>query len=435
LHAKKLLARTGLPEPVKSLLCSNSPVMKERRSAAMGFIFITVLVDVIGWGLIIPVMPRLIATMKHIPVNEASKDGGWLLVVYALMQFVFAPVLGNLSDKYGRRPVLLFSLFGFGIDYLFVALAPSFAWFFIGRVISGITGASFTTAAAYIADISTAETRAKNFGLLGAAFGLGFIIGPAIGGLLTGFGIRAPFYAAALLTLLNWLYGYFVLPESLSKENRRPFSWKRANPVGSLLHLKKYPAISGLVIALVLVYLAAHAVQSNWSFFTMYRFKWTEKMVGLSLSLVGLLVAAVQGGLIRVLNPKLGNEKSVYMGLVLYAMGMFLFAFATQSWMMFAFLLPYCMGGIAGPALQSIITGHVPANEQGELQGGLTSLMSLTSIFGPLIMTNLFYFFTKSGAPVHFPGVSFLLGGLLMLGSAVIAYITLKQEKAVAITG
>ena len=435
MHAKKLLARTGLPEPVKSLLCSNSPVMKERRSAAMGFIFITVLVDVIGWGLIIPVMPRLIATMKHIPVNEASKDGGWLLVVYALMQFVFAPVLGNLSDKYGRRPVLLFSLFGFGIDYLFVALAPSFAWFFIGRVISGITGASFTTAAAYIADISTAETRAKNFGLLGAAFGLGFIIGPAIGGLLTGFGIRAPFYAAALLTLLNWLYGYFVLPESLSKENRRPFSWKRANPVGSLLHLKKYPAISGLVIALVLVYLAAHAVQSNWSFFTMYRFKWTEKMVGLSLSLVGLLVAAVQGGLIRVLNPKLGNEKSVYMGLVLYAMGMFLFAFATQSWMMFAFLLPYCMGGIAGPALQSIITGHVPANEQGELQGGLTSLMSLTSIFGPLIMTNLFYFFTKSGAPVHFPGVSFLLGGLLMLGSAVIAYITLKQEKAVAITG
>jgi len=408
--------------------------MKEKRSAAMGFIFVTVLVDVIGWGLIIPVMPRLIAQMKHIPVNEASKEGGWLLMVYALMQFIFAPVLGNLSDKYGRRPVLLFSLFGFGIDYLLVAFAPSFGWFFVARVISGITGASFTTASAYIADISTIETRAKNFGLLGAAFGLGFIAGPAIGGLLTGFGIKAPFFAAALLTLLNWLYGYFVLPESLGKENRRAFDWKRANPMGSLLHLQKYPAISGLVFSLVLIYLAAHAVQSNWSFFTVYRFKWSEKMVGLSLSLVGLLVAVVQGGLIRIINPKLGNEKSVYVGLCLYALGMFLFAFATQSWMMYAFLLPYCMGGIAGPALQAIISGHVPANEQGELQGGLTSLMSLTSIVGPFIMTNLFYFFTKNNAPVHFPGVSFLLGGLLMLGSAVIAYTALKHERAVAIT-
>jgi len=408
--------------------------MKEKRSAAMGFIFVTVLVDVIGWGLIIPVMPRLIAQMKHIPVNEASKEGGWLLMVYALMQFIFAPVLGNLSDKYGRRPVLLFSLFGFGIDYLLVAFAPSFGWFFVARVISGITGASFTTASAYIADISTTETRAKNFGLLGAAFGLGFIAGPAIGGLLTGFGIKAPFFAAALLTLLNWLYGYFVLPESLGKENRRAFDWKRANPMGSLLHLQKYPAISGLVFSLVLIYLAAHAVQSNWSFFTVYRFKWSEKMVGLSLSLVGLLVAVVQGGLIRIINPKLGNEKSVYVGLCLYALGMFLFAFATQSWMMYAFLLPYCMGGIAGPALQAIISGHVPANEQGELQGGLTSLMSLTSIVGPFIMTNLFYFFTKNNAPVHFPGVSFLLGGLLMLGSAVIAYTALKHERAVAIT-
>jgi MFS transporter, DHA1 family, tetracycline resistance protein len=407
--------------------------MKEKKSAAMGFIFITVLIDVIGWGIIIPVMPRLIATLKHIPVNEASKDGGLLLFVYACMQFIFAPVLGNLSDKFGRRPVLLFSLFGFGIDYLFLALAPTYSLLFVGRIISGITGASFTTASAYIADISTAETRPKNFGMLGAAFGIGFIIGPAIGGLLTGFGLRAPFYAAAVLSLLNWLYGYFVLPESLAKQNRRPFSWAKANPVGSLLFLRKYPALSGLVFSLILIYLAAHAVQSNWSFFTIYQFKWTEKMVGLSLSLVGVLVAGVQGGLIRVVNPKLGNERSVYLGLVLYSLGLFLFAFATQSWMMFAFLVPYCLGGIAGPALQSIISGHVPPNEQGELQGALTSLVSVTSIIGPLMMTNLFYSFTKSGAPVHFPGVSFLLGGLLMLGSAILAYIALKHEKTVAI--
>jgi DHA1 family tetracycline resistance protein-like MFS transporter len=227
--------------------------MKTGRSASIGFIFITILIDVIGWGVIIPVMPKLIAGLKHVPVNEASSDGGWLLMVYAMMQFVCAPIIGNLSDQYGRRPVLLFSLFGFAIDYLFLALAPSFGWLFVGRVIAGITGASITTASAYIADVSTDENRAKNFGMIGAAFGLGFIIGPAIGGLLSGFGIRAPFYAAAALSLLNGLYGYFVLPESLDKDHRRTFEWKRANPLGSLMHLKKYPAISGLIFSLTVI--------------------------------------------------------------------------------------------------------------------------------------------------------------------------------------
>jgi DHA1 family tetracycline resistance protein-like MFS transporter len=402
--------------------------MKINRSAAIGFIFITVLVDVIGWGLIIPVMPDLIAGMRHIPVNEASKSGGLLLFVYALMQFVCAPVLGNLSDQYGRRPVLLFSLFGFGIDYLFLAFAPSYGWLFVGRVISAITGASFTTASAYIADISMPENRAQNFGMIGAAFGLGFIIGPGIGGLLSNFGIRAPFYAAALLTLLNWLYGYFVLPESLIKENRRRFEWRRANPLGSLIHLKKFPAIGGLIVSITLVYLGGQAVQSNWNYFTIYRFGWTDKMVGLSLSVVGLLVAAVQAGLIRVITPKIGNERSIYMGLGLYSLGMFLFAFATQSWMMFAFLIPYCLGGIAGPALQATISGHVPPNEQGELQGALTSLMSATSIIGPLLMTNLFAFFTGGGTPFLFPGAPFLLGGLLMLLSSFLAFRSLKRN-------
>src|SRR5882724_2775801 len=234
--------------------------MKQTRQAGMGFILITVLVDVIGWGLMIPVMPDLIGGLRHISANEASRYGGYLLSVYSIMQFVCAPILGNLSDKYGRRPVLLFSLFGFGVDYIFMALAPTYGWLFVGRVISGITGASFTTASAYIADISNKDNRAKNFGMIGAAFGLGFIIGPLIGGLLAGFGVRAPFYAAAGLCLLNWLYGYFVLPESLSKEHRRPFEWRRANPVGMLVQLKKYPAVSGLIFSLVLVYLALHAV-------------------------------------------------------------------------------------------------------------------------------------------------------------------------------
>jgi len=400
--------------------------MAINRKAAIGFIFITLLIDVTGFGLIIPVMPKLIEHLLGITdISVASQYGGWLTFAYAFMQFIFAPVLGNLSDKYGRRPVLLFSLFGFGIDYLFLSFAPSIAWLFVGRLIAGVTGASFTTASAYIADISTPENRAQNFGMIGAAFGLGFIVGPLIGGLLGELGPRIPFLVAAGLALANCLYGYFVLPESLDKEHRRPFEWRRANPMGSLIQLKKYPAVGGLVVSLVLV-------QSNWSFFNIEKFKWSPKMIGISLGVVGLLVGVVQGGLVRVINPKIGNEKSVYIGLGLYSLGLLLFAFASQSWMMFVFLIPYCLGGIAGPALQSIISGHVPPNEQGELQGALTSLMSATSIIGPPMMTNLFAYFTRVDAPVYFPGVSFLLGSVFMIASALWAYFALRSEKVAA---
>ncbi len=406
--------------------------MASSRKAAMSFIFFTLLIDVTGLGLIIPVMPKLIETLTGTAdVSVASQWGGWLTFAYAVMQFIFAPVVGALSDQYGRRPVLLLSLLGFGIDYIFLALAPTIGWLFVGRIIAGITGASFTTASAYIADISAPEERSKNFGLIGAAFGLGFIIGPVIGGLLGSFGPRIPFIVAAGLSLLNALYGYFVLPESLTKENRRKFDWSRANPLGAFAQLRKYPSIGGLVIALVLVYIAGHAVQSNWTFFSIEKFGWSEKVIGISLGMFGLLIAIVQGGLIRIINPRLGNRKTVYVGLALYALGLVLFAFASQSWMMFLFMIPYCLGGIAGPALQSIITGHIPANEQGELQGVLTSLMSATSIVGPPVMTNLFAFYTKPDAPVYFPGVSFLLGAVLMLVSSIIAYVTLKDEPEV----
>jgi DHA1 family tetracycline resistance protein-like MFS transporter len=324
---------------------------------------------------------------------------------------------------------LLFSLFGFGIDYILLSFAPNITWLFIGRMIAGITGASFTTATAYIADISSPEDRAKNFGMVGAAFGVGFIIGPVMGGFLGQIGTRVPFYVSAALCLLNWLYGFFILPESLPKEKRRPFDWKRANPLGSLLLLRRYSGVSALVGSLVLIYIAAHAVQSTWSFFTIEKFHWSEKLIGLSLGLVGVLVGAVQGGLIRYVNPRLGNERSVYIGLLLYAFGMLLFGLASASWMLFVFLVPYCLGGIAGPALQAIITGHVPQNEQGELQGALTSLMSATSIIGPPLMTNLFAYFTASSAPVYFPGAPFILGAALMLASAIIAYFALVHEK------
>ncbi len=411
-------------------VCSNHVFMRTSKQAAIGFIFVTLLIDVMGWGLIIPVMADLIAKLKGIPVNQASTYGAFLLSVFAITQFLFSPVIGNLSDKYGRRPVLLFSLLGFGIDYIILAIAPAYGWLFIGRVIAGITGASFTTATAYIADVSTdATTRAKNFGMIGAAFGLGFVLGPALGAFLATWGIRAPFYAAAGLCLLNCLYGYFLLPESLSKENRRPFDWKRANPFGSLRFLTTHPEIGGLAFAFFLIYLGGQSVQGNWNFFTIYRFNWSEKMVGISLAVVGVLVGAVQAGLTRVINPKIGNEKSIYVGLSLYAVGLLLFAFATQGWMMFAFLVPYCLGGICGPSLQSVISGHVPSNQQGELQGALTSLMSLTTIFGPLIMNSTFAYFTSDKAPFHFPGMHFLIGATCMLLSVIITNKVLSREK------
>jgi DHA1 family tetracycline resistance protein-like MFS transporter len=404
--------------------------MHTSRKAAIGFIFITLLIDVMGWGLIIPVMADLIAQLKGISVNQASTYGAFLLSVFAITQFLFAPVIGNLSDKYGRRPILLFSLLGFGIDYIILALAPTYGWLFIGRVIAGMTGASFTTATAYIADVSADETtRAKNFGLVGAAFGLGFVLGPALGALLATWGIRAPFYAAAALCLLNCLYGYFLLPESLSKENRRPFDWKRANPFGSLKFLNQHPEVRGLALSFFLIYLGAQSVQGNWNFFTIYRFNWSEKMVGISLAVVGVLVGAVQGGLTRVVVPKMGNEKSIYLGLSLYTLGLVLFAFATQGWMMFAFLIPYCLGGICGPSLQSTISVHIPSNQQGELQGALTSLMSLTTIIGPLIMNSTFSYFTTDKAPFYFPGIHFLIGAVCMLLSIVIIWKVLTREK------
>jgi len=398
-----------------------------QKNPALGFIFVTLLIDIIGLGIIIPVLPSLIQELTGGTLSEASMYGGWLLFAYAFMQFIFAPILGGLSDRYGRRPVLLTSLFGFGIDYIFLAFAPTLAWLFVGRLIAGVMGASFTTASAYIADVSTPETRAQNFGIIGAAFGLGFIIGPMLGGFLVTYGSRVPFMVSAGLSLLNWLYGFFILPESLKPENRRKFEWSRANPVNSLLNLKRYPVILGLVASLILVYISAHAVQSNWVYYTMEKFKWTPRMVGISLAVVGLVFAIVQGGLIRIIIPKLGQERSVYVGLAFTAMGFVLYALATETWMMFAFTIVYCLGGVAGPALQGIISTQVPPNEQGELQGALTSLMSVTSIIGPPLMTNTFSFFTNSKAPVYLPGAPMLLGAVLTITATLWARTSLKK--------
>lgn len=398
----------------------------------MIFIFLTLLIDVTGLGIIIPVMPKLISELSGISMDNiemAAPYSGWLIAVYAIMQFICAPIIGGISDQFGRRPVLLASLFGFGCDYLFLAFAPTLGWLFLGRVIAGTLGASFTTAGAYIADISTTpEERGKNFGMMGAAFGLGFVVGPAIGGILGDMDSRMPFIVSACLSLVNCLYGYFILPESLKPENRRRFEWKRANPFGTFKQLFQYKIVAGLFIALGFIYLSMHAVQSNWSLYAIKKFAWTPKEIGISLAVIGIVTAIVQGGLIRVIIPKLGQQRSVYVGLGLYAAGFVLFAFATQGWMMYAFTVVYCLGGIAGPAMQGIMSGKVPPNAQGELQGGFTSLMSLTSIFGPIMMSQLFAFAASDASPIFLPGAPMLLGAVLSVVSSFLARRTLKMH-------
>ncbi len=401
----------------------------KNRKAALGFIFITLLIDVIGLGIIIPVLPGLIMELSDVTISRASIIGGWMLFAYAVFQFLFSPVLGGLSDQIGRRPVLLFSLLGFGVDYLFMALAPTLSWLFLGRVIAGITGSSFTTASAYIADISTPDKRAQNFGLLGAAFGLGFIIGPMLGGILGEYGVRIPFYAAAGLALTNALYGFFILPESHKKENRRNFNWKRANPVGTLLQLKKYPVIIGLIACLVFVYIAAHATQSTWAYFTIEKFDWSESQVGYSLGFVGFMIALVQGIIIRSVVKKIGQVNAVYVGLIFNSIGFILIGFATEGWMLYAIMIPYALGGLAGPSLQGIMSNQVEPNQQGELQGGLTSLVSVTSIIGPPLMTGIFGFFTKEDTSFYLPSAPFFMGFLLSFIAIILAFRSLATFK------
>ena len=405
--------------------------MSNKRNPAIIFIFITIVIDVLGIGIIIPVLPKILLELTGKGLSEASQYSGYLMASYAIMQFIFSPIIGGLSDKFGRRPVILVALFGFFLDYMILVYAPTIGWLFVGRILAGITGASFTTATAYIADISNDENRSKNFGMVGAAFGLGFILGPPIGGLLGDIGTRVPFMFAAGLSLVNALYGYFILPESLSKENRREFSWKRANPVGSLKNLGRYPALLGLVGALFCLQIAGQTHPSTWSYFTMKEFGWNLKQVGWSLAFVGLIVAIVQGGLNRIINPKIGDRNSVIIGLLFYGMGFMLFSIATTGWMMYIYMIPFGLGGIAGPSLQSLITKQVAPNEQGELQGGITSLQSVTTIVGPLIASNLFSYYSDGQDHFQFPGAAFFMAGLLTFLALGIALRSFPKKKEI----
>ena len=397
----------------------------KKGKAALFFIFITVFIDVIGLGIIIPVVPSLIIDLTGQTISNAAEYGGLLMFIYAGTQFLFAPMIGALSDRFGRRPLLRCSLSAYGLNYLLLAWAPTMTWLFFARFLSGITGATTTTASADVADISAPEEKAQNFGLLGAAFGLGFIIGPVIGGLLGEFGSRLPFIAAAALSLINFIYGYFILPESLTSQKRRSFELNRANPFGALKIISNFSA-AGLFLVFFLIYLSHHATQSTWTYYTMFKFGWDEAMVGISLGVVGICVAVVQGGLTRWCIPKMGLTNAVYLGIGAYIIGFLGFSWAPNGKIMLAMIMPYALGGFAGPSLQGIISNQVPANMQGELQGVLTSLISFSAIIGPPVMTQSFSYFSTSGA-LYIPGAPFILGALLSIVALIIGVKTLGQ--------
>lgn len=388
---------------------------------ALAFIFVSVLIDTIGFGIIIPVLPRLVMALSGYGLTDAARIGGWLMFSYSVMQFVFGPVMGGLSDRFGRRPILLASLTAFGLDYLLMGFAPTLAWLFVGRIIAGITGASFNSAYAYIADVMPPERRTQNFGLIGFAFGVGFIVGPALGGLLAGFGTRTPFFVAAGLALFNAAYGYFILPESLRKGDRRPFDWRRANVWGSLVRLRRLrPVVLTMATATFLWSFAQISLQSTWNYYTLARFGWTTSQVGLSLAAVGVSAIVAQLVLTRTLVPRFGERRLIVWGALSGAAGYSIYAAASEGWMMYAGIAVATLSGLVYPSLQSLMLAEVGRDSQGELQGAVSSLVSLATIVGPPVMTQAFALFDGADAPVRIPGAAFLLAACLALGTLVL---------------
>ncbi|MCT4655628.1 MAG: TCR/Tet family MFS transporter [Cohaesibacter sp.] len=400
----------------------------EKNTKAIWFILFTVFLDAMGIGIIMPVLPDLIQDISGTNLGQAAILGGYLSFIYAFMQFLAAPTLGNLSDRYGRRPVLLVSLAMLGLDYIIMGFAPNFALLFIGRLIAGIAGATHSTASAYIADVSAPDKRSQYFGLIGAAFGIGFVAGPIIGGLVAEFGTRAPFFAAAILVLINFFYGLFILPESLAKEKRRPFEWKRANPAGSLLQAMKIPGLLLFFAAFFLYHLAEHVYPSIWVYYGKEAFAWSSAEVGLSLGVFGIFYAAVQAGLIRYLLRIMKESSVALLGLLLNAMGMAGLLFITQSWILFAYLPFTALGGIVNPALQGIMSRSVSEEAQGELQGALASILGVTTILSPLIMTQIFNLFTTPDTSYYHPAGVFGIAAIITLFAIPVLWKALKTH-------
>ena len=397
---------------------------------AIVFVAITVLLDTIGFGLILPVQPALLVELTGESVSRVATYGGWLAFVYAVMQFIFAPVLGNLSDRFGRRPVLLLAIGSLGVDYLIMGFAPTLGWLFVGRTLAGIAGASFTPAYAYVADISPPEKRAQSFGILGAMFGTGFIVGPALGGFLGGLGTRAPFFAAAALSLANVTYGLFVLPESLPADRRRSFHWRRANPLGMLAQMRRHPVVLGLLGALFLWMVGHQVMPATWAFYTKFRFGWSEATIGASLALTGVIVIVSQATLLRFVVPRLGERRGALMAIAIAGVGYVGYATATAGWMMFAWLSTWFFGALMMPTTNALMSHRVAPDAQGELQGAVASLYSLSSIIGPPLMTQLFSRFSAPDAAVHFPGAAFLTAAVLAGGCLALYWTTTREREA-----
>jgi MFS transporter, DHA1 family, tetracycline resistance protein len=401
------------------------------RKPAVAFIFVTVLIDAIGLGLLVPVLPDVLRRFSSEP-TFVSTYFGWFIGTYAFMQFVASPVLGSLSDRYGRRSILLGSLLGAGLDYLFMAYAPTLPLLFLGRAISGLTGASLTVAGSYMADISDDSNRSANFGMIGAAWGVGFVVGPTIGGLLGALSPKAPFLGAACLSLANFSYGLFVLPESLPKERRRQVSWAGLNPFGSVARILAPSEFVGFVWVYFLVFLAGQVNPVNWTLYTQTKFGWSAWQVGLSLSAVGVMIAISHGGMTRVLVPRLGEHRALTLGLSCFALVFLLIAFAWEAALLYAAILLFAVTGITMPSLHSILARHTPPDRQGELQGSLVSLGSLACVLAPAVYTQAFVRFTRPGAEVYFPGAAYLTASLICLAALSVRF---AAERAPSGTG
>ena len=404
------------------------------RQPAVSFIFVTLVLAVVGFGLLIPVLPALVKEFQGGDVSAGSHAYGWIISTYALMQFVGAPIMGSLSDRFGRRRIILIATAGSAIDYVIMALAPSLGWLFLARTIAGFTAGVLSTANAYIADVTPPEKRAQSFGLLGAAFGIGFVIGPVLGGLLGHYSLRLPFWFAAGCSALNWLWGFFLLPESLKPENRRAFEWKRANPIGALLALRHLPSVLALAGSYFIMMLAQTILQSTWALYTDARYHWGPLQVGLSLMSVGVLSGLVQATLVKKIVPRLGETRAVIAGFAISIVSQLCYGLATQGWMIYAILVVGAFAGISGPALQSYITKHVPANEQGAVQGVYSGLASLAGIPGPLIGTFILGWATGPGLAPFLAGSSFFTGAILTAVALYLAIRTFRRDEATTAT-
>ena len=383
---------------------------------AITFVLITVFLDMVGFGIVIPVLPRLIEQVGDMSLAQASLIGGWMFFAYSAGQFIFGPLMGNLSDRFGRRPLLLLAILGLGLDYVLQSVAPNLVWLFVGRVISGVCGASWMIANAFIADITAPEERARYFGMMGAAFGLGFVLGPAIGGLLGEYGPRVPFYAAALISGINLVYGWFVLPETLDAAHRRPFELARANPFGAFKVFQSYHGVVPMCIVLFAFFFFASAYQAIWAYWGMAKFGWSPAMVGLTLAIFGIITAAVQGGLTGPLVKRFGEYRMAMFGLIFSGIGALGYALSDTLTMVVIMMVIHAPEGFVMPMLQAMMTKAVPENAQGELQGGMSAVVNVATLMGTVFFSQIFGFFLSDAAPFQSPSVGFFVaaGGLAL---------------------